>query len=153
MDNKTFISKINTIKKQMYMIALSMLRNHEDAEDVVQEAILSAYETSWKLKNEDSFNAWMFRIIINQAKMFIRKNHRLIVTNEIPDQIHEEKYEDVWDVVLALNKELSTVVILYYVQEYSVKEIAKIMTIPVGTVKTRVAKARELLREELKKYE
>lgn len=151
LDNKTFISKIDAIKEQMYIVVLSMLRNHQDAEDVVQEAILVAFEKVKTLKNDDSFNAWMLRIVVNQAKMHIRKNHRIVLTDEIPEVITKDKHEDIWEIVLSLKKELSTVVILYYAHEYSVKEIADIMSLPVGTVKSRLAKAREILREELER--
>ena len=149
MDNKTFIIKINTIKEQMYMVALSMLKNHADAEDAVQDAVLAAYEKIDSLKCDECFNAWMLKIVVNQAKMLIRKNHRMVLTDEIPERITMDRNCDVWDAVLSLKKEISAVIILYYAHEYSVKEIAKIMSIPAGTVKSRLAKGRELLREEI----
>lgn len=153
MENTTFISKLNNIKEQMYMVALSVVRNHVDAEDVVQEAILVAYEKIRTLKNDDCFNAWMLRIVVNQAKMYIRKNHRIILTDEIPETLTQDNYEDVWEIVLSLKKELSTVVVLYYAHEYSVSEIAKIMSIPIGTVKSRLSKARKIIREEFERHE
>lgn len=57
--------------------------------------------------------------------------------------------EDIWEIVLSLKSELSTVVILYYVQGYSISEISKVMRIPSGTVKSRLSKVRSLLKKKL----
>lgn len=131
------------------MVALSLLKNHADAEDVVQESILVAYEKLYMLKKDDKFKSWMMRIVVNQAKMQLRKNSRMIVSDDVPEIISEDKHEDIWEIVLSMKSELSAVVILFYAQGYSVKEISKIMTIPVGTVKSRLSKARNLLKKIL----
>lgn len=149
MDNNTFIEKITEMKDQMYMVAISLLKNHADAEDIVQDSILIAYEKLYMLKNENKFKPWIMRIIVNQAKMIIRKNSRVIYSEEIPEAIYEDKNQDIWEIVLSMKSELSSVVVLYYEQGYSVKEISKIMSIPVGTVKSRLSKAREQLKKEL----
>lgn len=149
MDNSIFVEKLIEIKNQMYMVALSLLKNHADAEDVVQESILVAYEKLYMLKKDDKFKSWMMRIVVNQAKMQLRKNSRMIVSDDVPEIISEDKHEDIWEIVLSMKSELSAVVILFYAQGYSVKEISKIMTIPVGTVKSRLSKARNLLKKIL----
>ena len=149
MDNNTFIEKITEMKDQMYMVAISLLKNHADAEDIVQDSILIAYEKLYMLKNENKFKPWIMRIIVNQAKMIIRKNSRVIYSEEIPEAIYEDKNQDIWEIVLSMKSELSSVVVLYYEQGYSVKEISKIMSIPVGTVKSRLSKAREQLKKDL----
>lgn len=149
MDNNTFIEKLTEIKNQMYVVALSLLKNHADAEDIVQESILIAYEKLHTLKREEKFKSWMMRIVVNQSKMEIRKNSRLMYSEDIPEVISEDRPQDIWDIVLSMKRELSAVVILYYEQGYSVKEISQIMTIPVGTVKSRLSKAREILKKEL----
>ena len=149
MDNNIFIEKITEMKDQMYMVAISLLKNHADAEDIVQDSILIAYEKLYMLKNENKFKPWIMRIIVNQAKMIIRKNSRVIYSEEIPEAIYEDKNQDIWEIVLSMKSELSSVVVLYYEQGYSVKEISKIMSIPVGTVKSRLSKAREQLKKDL----
>lgn len=138
----------------MYVIALSILKNPEDAEDIVQQALLTAYEKLYTLKDDDKFRSWMMRIVVNEAKMYIRKNSSIVymedmetVVEHVKDDRSSEK--DVWDLVLSLKKELSTVVILYYAQGYRVNEISKIMRIPSGTVKSRLSKARALLKKRL----
>lgn len=152
MDKDKFIEEIKLNKKQMYMVAFSILQNHEDAEDVVQEALLAAYEKLYTLKREDRFRSWMMRIVVNQAKMHIRKGGGIVYvesTEKISGHYTEDRHEDIWEIVLSLKSSLSTVVILYYAQGYGVSEIAKIMGIPSGTVKSRLSKARDILKKEL----
>lgn len=154
MNKDKFIEEIKSNKNQMYMVALSILRNAEDAEDIVQEALLAAYEKLYTLKDDDKFKSWMMRIVVNQAKMFIRKNSNIVYMDHVEDFVEtytEEKDEDrnIWELVLSLKSELSTVVILYYEQNYGIREISKIMRIPSGTVKSRLSKARALLKTKL----
>lgn len=152
LDNKKFIKEITENKNQMYMVALSLLKNHADAEDVVQEAILIAYEKLYMLKEDDKFEPWIMRIVVNQAKMYIRKNSKIIYSEDVPEKFCEDRHQDIWEIVLSMKSELSAVVILFYEQGNSVKEISKIMDIPVGTVKSRLSKARELLKKELEDF-
>ncbi len=154
MNKDKFIEEIKRNKNQMYTVALSILKNTEDAEDVVQEALLAAYEKLYTLKEDDKFRSWMMRIVVNQAKMHIRKNSHIVYTDNIEDFVEkktEDKDEDqsIWEIVLSLKSELSAVVILYYAQNYSIREISRIMHIPSGTVKSRLSKARELIKKEL----
>ena len=78
MNEAKFIEQIDQYKNDWYVIARSILKNHEDAEDIVQEALLIAFEKLGTLRKEEKFKAWMTRIVINQAKMHIRKSRKLI---------------------------------------------------------------------------
>lgn len=152
MEKERFIEQIRLHKNKMYMIAYSILNNHSDAEDIVQEALLAAYKKLHTLKDDKRFGPWMMKIVVNQAKMYIRKNAKIIYVEEVQEQRETEALDadgSIWDVVMKLKENLSTVVILYYEQGYSVKEISEILGIPEGTVKSRLSKARELLRERL----
>jgi len=149
-----FIEEIKANRNQMYMVALSILKNTGDAEDIVQEALLVAYEKLYTLKNDDKFKSWMMRIVVNQAKMHIRKNTNIVYVDNMEDVVEKykedkSKNEDIWEIVLSLKNELSTVVILYYAQGYSISEISKVMRIPSGTVKSILSKARTLLKKKL----
>lgn len=155
MDRDKFIAEIKRSKEQMYMVAFSVVKNHEDAEDVVQEALLAAYEKLYTLKEEGKFKSWMMSIVVNQAKMHIRRHTKTICVQDLGDiseKSTEEEHKNIWEIVLSLKKELSTVVILYYAQGYSINEISKIMRIPSGTVKSRLSKARSLLKKELEDW-
>lgn len=152
MDKDKFIEEIKKNKNQMYMVALSILKNHDDAEDVVQDALLSAVEKLYTLRDDEKFKSWVMRVVVNQAKMHIRKNSNIVYLENIENLFEKSasgEYEDMWDIVLSLKSQLSTVVILYYQQGYSIRDISKIMDIPPGTVKSRLSKAREILRKKL----
>lgn len=151
MDKNKFIEEITANKNQMYMVAFSILKNHEDAEDVVQDALLTAFEKLYTLKDDDKFKSWMMKVVVNQAKMHIRKNTHTVYVESVENILEKsatEEREDIWEIVLSLKSELSTAVILYYAQGYSINDISKIMNIPSGTVKSRLSKARELLKKK-----
>lgn len=78
MKKDKFIEQIEKYKKQMYVVAYSILKNPTDAEDVVQEALLTSYERLHTLQDEEKFKPWLMRILVNQAKMYIRKNSRIV---------------------------------------------------------------------------
>lgn len=149
-----FIEEIKLIKNQMYIVALSILKNNEDAEDIVQEALLVACEKLYTLKDDNKFKSWMMRIVVNQAKMYIRKNRNIVYMDHVEDLVEKNAEEEggnqnIWELVLSLKSELSAVVILYYEQNYSICEISKIMRVPSGTVKSRLSRARALLKRKL----
>lgn len=86
--------------------------------------------------------------------MYIRKNSHMVYMEDMEAVVERAREgrngeDDVWELVLSLKKELSTVVILYYAQGYRVNEISRIMRIPPGTVKSRLSKARALLKKRL----
>lgn len=100
-----------------------------------------------KYKNE-LFKFWLMKILVNNARMLLRKNKRFIFVDEIDPyvSVYEQDISDVWEMVLSLDSELKTIVIMYYYQGFHVNEIAKILKIPVGTVKSRLSRARKKLR-------
>lgn len=153
MDEDKFIAQINRYKNDLYIIALSILKNRDDAEDIVQEALLIAYEKIHTLKKEDKFKSWITKIVINQSKMHIRKNKKLIYVDKIEAnkgiQPVVKKDDDIWEIVLSMKKELSVPTILFYSQGYRIREISNLLRIPAGTVKSRLAKARQLLKKML----
>lgn len=138
------------IKNQvsMYRLAMSILKNTADAEDTVSESILKAYEHLASLKKRDSFRAWIMTIVANESKLTLRKRGRVNLCDEM-DFLKEQPQggtSEVWDAVMALKEEHSKVVILYYYEGFSTKEVSRILHIPEGTVKSRLSRARNELR-------
>lgn len=117
MDRDTFIKGIRENRNQMYVVALSILKNPEDAQDIVQQALLTAYVKLDTLKEDDKFRSWMMRIVVHEAKMYIRKNSHMVYMEDMEAVVERAREgrngeDDVWELVLSLKKELSTVVIL-----------------------------------------
>ena len=138
------------------------MKNDDDVYDAMQEALISIYKNYEKLENEKIFSTWATRIIINKCYDLLRKRKNNIVS--IDDFIenntsmgHIDKYEiDEHGIKWAmnfLNADIKLIVILYYYDNYSIKEISEIVNIPEGTVKSRLSNARKILKQKLGKEE
>lgn len=148
MSKDEFILQIQKYKNELFLLAVSIVDDYHDAEDVVAETMLMAYEKIAFLKKEELFRFWLMKILVNNARMLLRKKKRFVFVDEIDSyvSVYEQDISDVWETVLSLDSELKTIVILYYYQGFQVNEIAKILKIPVGTVKSRLSRARKKLR-------
>ncbi len=148
MSKDEFILQIQKYKNELFLLAVSIVDDYHDAEDVVAETMLMAYEKIASLKKEELFRFWLMKILVNNARMLLRKKKRFVFVDEIDSyvSVYEQDISDVWETVLSLDSELKTIVILYYYQGFQVNEIAKILKIPVGTVKSRLSRARKKLR-------
>lgn len=133
----------------MYRLSMSILKNTNDAEDAVSEAVLAAYEQLSSLKKIDSFKAWIMTILVNKSKDILKKRKKLELceNTELFEKSTKEDTNEIWNAVLELNEEYSEVVILYYYEGFSIKEITKILHIPEGTVKSRLSRARSKLQQ------
>lgn len=143
-----FVQLIQENKLGMYRLALSILRNETDAEDAVSETVLKAYENLNKLRNIDKFKPWIMQILVNQAKIMLRKKKRIDLLDDMGqlEMTFENQDGELWSVVSELEEGFRNVVILFYYEEMTVKEIAKTLKIAEGTVKSRLSRAREKLR-------
>ncbi len=131
----------------MYRLVYNMLNHSADTEDVVSTAILKAWENRKKLYQCDKAGSWLIRVAMNEASNIYRTRKKLNITDSIPEQEIDENQDNIWDAVRKLKTKESKVVILYYYEGYSVKEIASILKIPIGTVKSRLSSARNHLKQ------
>ena len=157
---ETFESLIVTVKTKMYKTAISVLKNDEDACDAIQEALLSAYKSFDTLQNKEYFSTWIIRILLNKCYNIIQKNKKVTYLNEQSTVNENDRYYDFYSVESNVEKtlnqidsDLKLVAVLYYYDEFSVKEISELLTIPEGTVKSRLSRAREKIYDILKKEE
>lgn len=171
-----FEELIKNHKKSAYNIALRMLRNVEDAEDISQEALIKVFKSIDKFNMQSTFKVWMYRIVVNACLDFKRKkvinsfsideakngdgNSQMYTeikddTNN-PDILIEQKFNQkiVSDSVNKLEDDFKTVIILRDIQGFSYNEIAEILSCNLGTVKSRINRARiklkEIIEEEYK---
>ena len=117
--------------------------------DAVQEAVLKAWNSRGSLRNKQYFESWLIRILINECHAIQRKNSRILPLEAAPEQIaaHAETNIDLRDALLRLPEKLRMPVLLHYMEGYDSKEIARILRIPAGTVRTRLMRARSQLRD------
>ncbi len=158
-DREIFINRINENRLKMYKTAIAILKNEDDANDAIQDALYSAYKNYDSLKEKSYFTTWIIRILINKCYDIINKNKKIAY---IDDSITENTtgVEDNYEVESSLewvlnkiDKDLKEIVVLYYYDELPVGDIAEILEIPQGTVKSRLSRAREQIREIMKKEE
>lgn len=155
MTKERFSELVLESETTLYRISMSMLRNETDCEDAVQTAILTAYEKLSSLKNEEYFRTWLVRILINVCNKQLRHRGR-VISMEDNDTIHEPSVpspDGNTEVRLALEElpeKFRQVVVLYYIEGFSVGDIKTILGIPEGTVKSRLSKGRELLKTKLR---
>lgn len=157
-DKEAFSRVIIQNKEAMYKTAIVILRNEDDAYDAIQDSLIKMYKSIQNLQNAEAFKSWSRKIIINSCYDIISKNKKVIDINSKLIDTYEETREDTYEcedeVVKILDQiepDLRLTAILYYYNDISIKEIAKIINIPEGTVKSRLSRAREKLYQILKR--
>lgn len=151
MGQDAFEQYIRDYAPNMYRLALAMLHNREDAEDAVSEAVLIAYEKRRTLRSQSSFKPWIMQITANEARKIYGKNKRMTPVEDVEvymPAFRDEKHE-LWDVVMQLEPVHREVIMLYFYERFSIKEIGRILHVPEGTVKSRLSRGKKALRDML----
>lgn len=167
-DENAFLVLVNRYEEPLLDFAKSYLANREEAEDIVQETFVKVYNKKHFYKEIAKFSTWIYTITANLAKTELRKrkNRRQISITElgwenkdfeIPDNINnpekstEKNFQDgiIKDAIRELSTIYKEVIILRDLQELSYEEISNILVLPMGTVKSRVNRARVILQEKL----
>lgn len=138
--------------------------NTADSEDIVQETFLKCYMERGRLKEERAFESWLFQILTRTAWRHMKKNRReqpsdqvlkmgekTVQGNPLDEALERELREDLLDAVRELDVKQRTVIVLYYFNQFSTKEISRIMGCMEGTVKSRLYTARKNLKERLER--
>lgn len=143
-------------KRWLYNLAYSITRDPEDAKDAVGNAIVKAYVNKDSIKKKDSINAWLYRIVNNEAYNILRKKKHALSLDEVDEDVcAEDEIENyigemnIWDIVLQMPEKYRAIICLFYGRDMDIKTIHKITGIPIGTVKSRLNRAREFLRDRL----
>ena len=155
MDKAEFCDKIKTYEKQLYAVAFAILKNEADTEDAVCSAIQKSYENLDQLKSVHKFKAWITAIVRNEALQLLRKRMELPGNETVETMLEpvEDVHNELWDVVEALPEEYRLVIVMYYYNGLTIREIARILEIPLGTVKSRMNRGRNILKEILEDRE
>lgn len=147
-----FIEEIGSVKKTAFGVAYLILKNTADCEDAMSAAIVKAYEHRGTLLKRGSFRAWFLRILRNEAYTILRARRKTIDSNELsePTLFFPDAAErlDLRAALMQLNEEQRNA--LYLREEgYSLEEIAAVLHVPAGTVKSRISRAKDALRKIL----
>jgi len=170
-DQQAFTDLVSRYNRKIYRLAKNITRNDEDAEDVLQEAFLKAYEHLDSFEGNSKFYTWIVRIAVNEALMKLRKRRgdrevsldepvglgeeevkrEIAVWEDNPEQRYsrEEMQQILNEAVDGLKEDFRTVFVLRDIEEMSTEETAEALKISVPAVKSRLLRARLALREKL----
>jgi RNA polymerase sigma-70 factor (ECF subfamily) len=152
-----------------FRVAYSVLRQREDAEDVAQEAFAKAYRCFQQLRDRDRFRAWLVRMTWRLALDRQRSNRRRLAREVLasagvveaglqtrlrPESMGDpavarERAEQLWQAIDGLPEKLHLVIVLAGIEGHDVREVAALLDVPDGTVKSRLFLARKQLKERL----
>jgi RNA polymerase sigma-70 factor (ECF subfamily) len=163
-EKDAFGALVDKYKNAVYGLAYREVRNFEDAQDIGQEVFIAAYKNLHTLKHPHRFGSWIYTITVNQCRMWLRKRARNPLTiasadgresefalqNRAIQQNRERKISDrLHDAIDELPESSRLVVILYYINGLTCKEIAAFTGTKLNTVKSKLNRARDALRMHL----
>ena len=169
-DKKAFDMLVMKYQLRVSKLVSRFLRNQSDVPDVVQEAFIKAYRALPNFRGESAFYTWLYRIAINTAKNWIVAKNRRPPSSDIDavdaeqygmssklteastpenEMLREEIERTVYDTIASLPEDLRTAIMLREMDGMSYEEIAVTMECPIGTVRSRIFRAREAIDEKL----
>jgi len=151
MNRQEFTRRVLALEDRLYRISYGLLRAEQDRMDAVQESILKAWKNLPGLRSEAYFETWLTRILIRECYNILNARKRFVSMDELPEPIQPPQGANaqLHDAVMALERSLRLPVILYYMEGYKLREVAGILNLPEGTVKSRLKRARMRLRDML----
>lgn len=171
-DDAAFDRLVELCTPRVYNLAFRLVGQAEDAQDIAQEAFLRVYHALPRFKGDSAFSTWLYRIVVNVCQDEIKRRRRrpasfseleagegqdgpsfleMATTGETAEDTvtQRERTEIIQQAITRLPEAFRLVLVLYDIQGFSYQEIAEVLHMNVGTVKSRLNRARNLLREQL----
>ena len=148
MTQEAFETEILRLTESMYRVSFALLPRYQDRQDAVQNAILKAWLHKDRLREERKFKSFLLKILTNECHTLLRKTKRETFV-PIPEKAADFPDSSLRDAVSALPEKLRAAVVLHYMEGAGEEDITFILGIPKGTVKSRLNRARNLLRQAL----
>lgn len=161
-DKNAFTDAILQIRNDLYKIAKTRISSDDDIEDLIQDTMIETYKHIKKLREPEKFKMWVIKILINKCNKLYKKKYRKDISI---DEYNLEKYiilnsqKDIEDdlnfyhLIKDLKYEERIVLVLHYMEQYSVKDISKILKINENTIKTHLYRSREKIKKILNEKE
>ncbi|RMH81582.1 MAG: sigma-70 family RNA polymerase sigma factor [Calditrichaeota bacterium] len=172
-DQKAFEGLLTKYRSLVYHVMFKMVRNPQEAEDLTQEAFIKAFHALASFNEEFAFSTWLMKIATNNCIDFLRKKKLRTFSidepiqykdeqlhMELPDHdptperqlLNEERSRLIDEAIASLPPRYRHVIVLRHKEEKSYEEIAEILKLPLGTVKARIFRAREMLNKKIKGF-
>lgn len=160
-DREDFIAIFHHYRQKVYNTAYFILKDHQYADDVVQETLLQVHLKIRKLSSLEAFESWLYKIAVNLCLKLLKKTKKLstvafndeIDNNETNDMdgldsmiVEQELVADMMNCIYLLPDKHRVVITLFYFNEMSVKDISEVLGCSEGTVKSRLFYAKKILR-------
>ncbi len=142
-----------TYGNMLFRLCLITLGNASDAEDAVQETLIRYMQKAPEFKEAEHEKAWLLKVAANTCKDILRfrSRHQMIDIEEIKEFTKDTSDSGILDALMTLPDKFRVVLVLYYVEEYSIEEIAGVIGRTTSAVKMRLQKGRRLLEETYRK--
>lgn len=160
-DKKLFASYIEQYHQDVYRVALYFTKNQDDAYDVAQEAFLRAWKYFHTFNRETNFKNWILQILRNTFLSSIQKKNKIVHPEQgldhLPDTkeshdheiLNQHRIQNLRNAIQNLPNDFREVIVLSDLEGMSYESIAQILAIPIGTVRSRLHRARLLLKERI----
>lgn len=157
-DKEAFTEIVILLKEDLYKIAKTRITNEADIEDAIQETMIEAYKSIKKLKDKNKIKQWLITILINKCNRIYRRKYKKDISI---DEYNLEKYMvtnqfkniendlNFYSLLKELNHKERLVLNLYYMEEYSVKEIREITKMNENTINTCLYRARNKIKNKM----
>ena len=170
-DQKAYEELLTKYRSLVYHVMIKMVRNPQEAEDLTQEAFIKAFNALASFNEEYAFSTWLMKIATNNCIDFLRKRKLRTysidepmqykdeqVSIELPDHdptpekrlLSEERKKMIDEAIDSLPPRYRHVIVLRHKEEKSYEEIAELLELPLGTVKARIFRAREMLNKKIR---
>ena len=150
-DKDSLETFVKGIEKRLYIIAMARLMNEADAKDAVQEALIKIYTRIKQLRNMDSVMAWATKILINECNNILKRQKKLEFSFddfEMEKYLKDDEYIEIendynfFELIEHLTMEERTILTMYYSEDYTTKEISKILKVNENTIRTKIKRAK-----------
>ena len=151
-DTEAFTQIVLEFKNDLYKIAKSRITNETDIEDAIQETMIETYKSIKKLRNPQKLKAWLIKVLINKCNRIYKRKYKTDISlNEYNLESYLASYDnkkieddiDFYSLIKDLRYEERIIIILYYMEQYSIKEIGHILKMKEDTIRTHLFRARK----------
>ena len=150
-DKESLEKLIKGIEKRLYVIAMARLMNEADAKDAIQETLIKVYSKINQLRSMENVISWATKILINECNNILKKRKKVEISYddlEMEKYLKDDEYIDIennynfFELIEHLSIEERTILSMYYSEDYTTKEISKILRINENTIRTKIKRAK-----------